>query len=92
MGRMSLEGMIGDSYTIDQLHVALHFHLNTNMYPPLPQPIQDNITKLFHKYWTSDFSMDRFFKIWERTIGKTEAIHKYSFNQFFNTEIPKGGE
>ena len=56
------------------------------MYPPLPQPVQDNITKLFHKFWTSSFSEKQFFKLWERIVGKREAISKYSFDEFLNTE------
>ena len=86
MGRMSTVGMLENSYSIDQLHTALHFHMNTNMYPPLPQYVQDNITKLFHKFWTSSFSEKRFVKVWERIIGKRQAIHKYSFDEFLNTE------
>lgn len=86
MGRMSVQGALDQSYTIDQLHTALHFHLNTNMYPPLPQNIQNNITKLFHKFWTSGFSEERFIKVWERIIGKREAITKYSFDEFLVTE------
>jgi hypothetical protein len=86
MGRMSTVGMLENSYSIDQLHTALHFHMNTNMYPPLPQYVQDNITKLFHKFWTSSFSEERFVKVWERIIGKRQAIHKYSFDEFLNTE------
>ena len=86
MGRMSTVGMLENSYSIDQLHTALHFHMNTNMYPPLPQYVQDNITKLFHKFWTSSFSEERFVRVWERIIGKRQAIHKYSFDEFLNTE------
>lgn len=86
MGRMSTVGMLENSYSIDQLHTALHFHMNTNMYPPLPQYVQDNITKLFHKFWTSSFSEERFVKVWERIIGKRQAIHKYSFDEFLDTE------
>jgi hypothetical protein len=86
MGRMSTVGMLENSYSIDQLHTALHFHMNTNMYPPLPQPVQDNITKLFHKFWTSSFSEKRFIKEWEQKIGKRDAIHKYSFDEFLVTE------
>jgi hypothetical protein len=86
MGRMSTVGMLENSYSIDQLHTALYFHMNTNMYPPLPQYVQDNITKLFHKFWTSSFSEERFVKVWERIIGKRQAIHKYSFDEFLNTE------
>jgi len=86
MGRMSTVGMLENSYSIDHLHTALHFHMNTNMYPPLPQYVQDNITKLFHKFWTSSFSEERFVKVWERIVGKRQAIHKYSFDEFLNTE------
>jgi hypothetical protein len=52
----------------------------------LPQYVQDNITKLFHKFWTSSFSEERFVKVWERIIGKRQAIHKFSFDEFLNTE------
>ena len=86
LGRNTTRGMIENSYSIDDLHRALHFHLNTNMYPPLPQNVQDNITKLFHKIWTSSFSEERFVKVWERTVGKRDAIHKYSFDEFLTTE------
>jgi hypothetical protein len=86
LGRNTTRGMIENSYSIDDLHRALHFHLNTNMYPPLPQNVQDNITKLFHKFWTSSFSEERFVKVWERTVGKRDAIHKYSFDEFLTTE------
>ena len=86
LGRNTTRGVIENSYSIDDLHSALHFHLNTNMYPPLPQPVQDNITKLFHKFWTTSFSEERFVKVWERTIGKRDAIHKYSFDEFLVTE------
>jgi hypothetical protein len=86
MGRSTARDIIDNSYSIDQLHTALHFHMNTNMYPPLPQPVQDNITKLFHKFWTSSFSEKRFIKEWEQKIGKRDAIHKYSFDEFLVTE------
>ena len=86
LGRNTTRGMIENSYSIDDLHRALHFHLNTNMYPPLPQNVQDNNTKLFHKFWTSSFSEERFVKVWERTVGKRDAIHKYSFDEFLTTE------
>ena len=85
MGRGTVQDIVDNSYSIDDLHTALHFHLNTNMYPPLPQPVQDNITKLFHKFWTSSFSEEQFIKVWERTIGKREALHKFSFDEFLTT-------
>jgi hypothetical protein len=86
LGRNTTRDIIENSYSIDDLHTALHFHLNTNMYPPLPQKIQDKITKLFHKFWTSSFSEERFVKVWERIIGDKSAIHKYSFDEFLDTE------
>lgn len=86
MGRGTAKDIIDNSHSIDDLHRALHFHLNTNMYPPLPQNVQDNITKLFHKFWTSSFSEEQFVKVWERTVGKRDAIYKYSFDEFLTTE------